>query len=332
MMSDQQAEFLMTEATVQRLRNEWKQKIDAEMAALRDEFDTRLQAAGQDNNAGWFVRRIEALERENLALRLERDRAIAQPDRTVQLSEAQIDALQHLKVQNEALVKELRQAQAKLDGFRQLLDGNELGDTSSDSVGPSGSKGSEESQFAIQSTVQSAVQPRAAKLSLTSSSTEDEPKDDGSGKQNGADQPRTPSTINGQGSGQVSRNSDPETAETQASEPIETRPKARGPKSGKAFHRAEAIFLGVKDWNRQNPTETFAINPGVLETVFHVHRQAAKDFFNAYQNELWEYHQEINVESPRWHNRGKDMDKLKEFVEERINGKQGMVSTRLGTV
>ena len=86
------------------------------------------------------------------------------------------------------------------------------------------------------------------------------------------------------------------------------------PKKGKAFKRAEAIFLAIKDWNEQNPTESFAINPGILETIFKVHRQAAKDFFNTYQNELWEYHQEIGVASPRWHNRGKDTAQLKAFV------------------
>jgi hypothetical protein len=43
-----------------------------------------------------------------------------------------------------------------------------------------------------------------------------------------------------------------------------------------------------------------------------------KDFFEGYQNELWEYHQEIGVESPKWHNRGKDTEKLREFVVEKM--------------
>jgi hypothetical protein len=90
----------------------------------------------------------------------------------------------------------------------------------------------------------------------------------------------------------------------------------RGPKAGKAFRRAENIFLAVKDWNRLHPDQSFAINPGVLETVFRVHRQAAKEFFKAYQNELSDYHQELGVDSPRWHNRGKDTQRLREFVEE----------------
>jgi hypothetical protein len=92
----------------------------------------------------------------------------------------------------------------------------------------------------------------------------------------------------------------------------------RGPKAGKAFMRAENIFCAVKDWNRLHPTEAFAINPGVMETVFKVHRQAVKEFFEAYQNELWDYHQELGVESPRWFNRGKDTSKLKTFVDGRI--------------
>jgi hypothetical protein len=45
-----------------------------------------------------------------------------------------------------------------------------------------------------------------------------------------------------------------------------------------------------------------------------------KNFFEAYQNELWEYHQDIRVESPKWHNRGKDTEKLRKFVEEIMMG------------
>ena len=78
------------------------------------------------------------------------------------------------------------------------------------------------------------------------------------------------------------------------------------------------MIIAEKDWNRENPFETFVLNPGLMETVFKVHRQAVKDFFEAYQNEMWEYHQEIGVESPKWHNRGKDTERLKAFVEGRV--------------
>jgi hypothetical protein len=95
-----------------------------------------------------------------------------------------------------------------------------------------------------------------------------------------------------------------------------------GGRKGAGYKRAEAVFLAVKHWNRQNPFETFVLNPGLLETVFRVHRLAEKDFFEAYQNELWEYHQEIGVESLKWHNRGKDMEKLRNFVVGQLKGQE----------
>jgi Telomere resolvase len=93
----------------------------------------------------------------------------------------------------------------------------------------------------------------------------------------------------------------------------------RGPKAGKAFRRAETIVLAIKDWNRLHPDQSFAINAGVMENVFRVHRQAVKEFFEGYQNELSVYHQELGVDSPRWHNRGKDTQKLKAFVDEWVS-------------
>ena len=114
----------------------------------------------------------------------------------------------------------------------------------------------------------------------------------------------------------------PQTKNSAIAEPVsklvEPVSKPRGPHPGKAFQRAETIVLAIKDWNRLHPSETFAINAGLLETVFRVHRQAVKTFLDAYQNELWEYHQDIGVESPRWHNRGKDTQKLKTYVTQSL--------------
>jgi hypothetical protein len=90
----------------------------------------------------------------------------------------------------------------------------------------------------------------------------------------------------------------------------------RGPKAGRAFQRAETIVLAIKDWNRIHPSEAFMINPGLMETVFKVHRQAVKEFFEVYRDDFSDYHQALGVESPRWHNRGKDTAKLREFVEQ----------------
>lgn len=303
-MTDQQADISTTEATLQRLRDDWKKELDAKMAVLRDEFEARLQAAGRDTNAGWFVRRIESLERENLALRLERDRAIAQSGRpSPHPSDLQSETLQQLRLKNESLMQDLRQAQAKLDGFRQLLTGDEPDGKLGKPGSPTESVKAEASNSSL-----GGQKPQTASVNVRP--------EDRSGSavadRETTSQAVTPAALNGQGASQPSPALVAQTTTGQG--------KSRGPKSGRAFQRAEAIVLGIKDWNRLNPLESFAINPGILETVFHIHRQAAKDFFSAYQNELWEYHQEINVESPRWHNRGKDMEKLKAFVEERLNG------------
>jgi hypothetical protein len=298
-MEDHYSGNSVAEATLKRLRDEWKIELDLKLAALRDEIESRLQRANQETNAGWFVRRIETLEQENLALRLERDRTIAQPDR---LPREGSDEIQRLKAQNDALERDLRQAQSKLDGFRQLLNGEDDAEQQT------------ESQTMVQLEVQSDPQTQSGGI----------PERDGSASRENLSKPLV-AAVSDVDLAITASAPDAETLRSAvqgqaARQPSEmtSQPKVRGPKSGRAFHRAEAIFLAVKDWNRLNPFETFAINPGVLETVFHVHRQAAKDFFSAYQNELWDYHQEINVESPRWHNRGKDMEKLKAFVDERL--------------
>lgn len=90
---------------------------------------------------------------------------------------------------------------------------------------------------------------------------------------------------------------------------------SRGRKPGKALERATHIFDAVREWNRLHPEETVAINPGLLETVFKIHRKAAKQFCEEYQNELWDYHQEIGVQTEHAHNRGKDVQQLWQFVQ-----------------
>jgi Telomere resolvase len=241
----------------------WRSKLDRRLEQMRAEFEAQIQELRQESNVGWFVRRVEGLERENLALRLERDRAITAAQKT---DDADIE---QLRGEKEAIALQLKQAQDKLDGFRRLLNGGNAEATTAES-------GDTEAQ-----------QEKAEVLAVA------EPK---------------LTAAKAEGARAIVSHSVGESAEV-------TMGVRRGPKKGRAFKRAEVIFLAIKDWNRQNPGETFVLNPGLLETVFKVHRQAVKDFFEAYQNELWEYHQEIGVESPQWHNRGKDTEKLRAFVE-----------------
>jgi Telomere resolvase len=263
----------MDKNEIQRLSDEVEQRV----AELRADIEMQLQEIRQENNVGWFVRRVESLERENLKLRLERDRAIAEAIR----DQSHSKEVGRLQAENEALALELKMAQETLTAFRRLLnDDTDL------------QKLEEEKP----------VEPKTARvvpLSFTESKAE---------KAYVIASP--PASTNGS----------TRSKETRQEEIVST----RGPKAGKAFRRAESIFLAIKDWNRLHPTESFAINPGVIETIFRIHRQAVKEFFEAYQNELWDYHQEIGVESPRWHNRGKDTQKLKEFVQERLAKEQSL--------
>ncbi|MGB8699689.1 MAG: hypothetical protein WCD18_09765, partial [Thermosynechococcaceae cyanobacterium] len=220
------------EGAIALVPSDWIAELDRQVECLRAEFVGQIEQLRQESDAGWFVRRMEGLERENRVLRLERDRAAA--------AGMDEDEVERLRAENRAIAQELRLVQDKLDAFRQLLDGGEAG------AEPIGERGAIVSQT------------------------------------------------------------------------VKAEAKSRGPVKGKAFNRAEAIVRAVKDWNRLYPSESFAISPGLLETVFGIHRRAAKEFFEAYQNELWDYHQEIGVDSPRWHNRGKDTEKLKKFVVGRI--------------
>lgn len=217
-----------SEPDLRQLRTEWQQTLTQKITALRSELETQLETQltqlRQTSNTDELISRIATLETENATL-----------------------------------TQNLKQAQDKLDRFRQLLNGT---DTPEIETQPDPD---------IEQTDQT-QQPKQPK------------------------QPKQPNSNN----------------EIAPDRPSQIKP--RGSHPGKAFQRAEAIVLAIKDWNRLYPSESFAINAGILETVFRVHRQAVKAFFEAYQNELWEYHQDIGVESPRWHNRGKDTQKLKVFV------------------
>jgi hypothetical protein len=263
----------MDKNEIQRLSDEVEQRV----AELRADIEMQLQEIRQENNVGWFVRRVESLERENLKLRLERDKAIAEAIR----DQSHSGEVGRLQAENEALALELKMAQETLTAFRRLLND----DTDLQKL--------EEEKPVEHKTA------RVVPLSFTESKAE---------KAYAIASP--PASTNGS----------TRSKETRQEEIVST----RGPKAGKAFRRAESIFLAIKDWNRLHPTESFAINPGVIETIFRIHRQAVKEFFEAYQNELWDYHQEIGVESPRWHNRGKDTQKLKEFVQERLAKEQSL--------
>jgi hypothetical protein len=256
------------DSDIQTLPDVWRSELDRQLRQLRAEFAEQLQGAKQEHSVGWFVRRIEVLEKENLKLRLDQEHAIAGKGALGHHDSAEVD---RLKAENMAITLELATAQDKLTAFRRLLNGDT---DQGQGIAKDAAKG-KAIQKHLQAEQVDTVRPQP---------------------QDTEDIPRPVGTTRGTTAG-----------------------VARGPKAGKAFKRAENIFLAVKDWNRLHPDQSFAINAGVMETIFRVHRQAVKEFFEAYQHELWEYHQEIGVESPKWHNRGKDTQRLREFVEDWVS-------------
>ncbi|HEY9826222.1 MAG TPA: protelomerase family protein [Stenomitos sp.] len=106
----------------QQVPPEWHSELERRLEQIRVEFDAQLQELRQESHAGWFVRRVERLERENLKLRLERNKALS-PEQKTNVAE-----IQRLKQENQAIALQLKQAQDKLDSFRRLLFGGEAGE------------------------------------------------------------------------------------------------------------------------------------------------------------------------------------------------------------
>ena len=95
--------------------------------------------------------------------------------------------------------------------------------------------------------------------------------------------------------------------------PPKTRKKA-GRKPGKAIARAKAIFETVQDWNHCHPNNTFAINPGFLESVFHINRKAAQQFCRNFKAEIQAHHQAVGIDRSTTHNRGRNTQDITKFV------------------
>jgi hypothetical protein len=106
---------------------------------------------------------------------------------------------------------------------------------------------------------------------------------------------------------------------TQELEPLATTaPKvvrATLPKERKAFNRAKAVFDALQRWNTAHPHDTFALTTALLEQGFGINRKAAKEFIDECSEQIAAHHAAIGVENDRTHNRGKDFNALKAFVE-----------------
>lgn len=105
---------------------------------------------------------------------------------------------------------------------------------------------------------------------------------------------------------------------TQKLEPLAAAPKvvrATPHKERKAFNRAKAVFESLQQWNTSHPQDTFALTAAVLEQGFGINRKAAKEFMDEWGEQVAAHHAAISVENDRTHNRGKNLDALKAFVD-----------------
>lgn len=76
--------------------------------------------ADQSRTLAWLTQEVELLRQQLTTLQTARDQAVAQLTATSQAH----NHVDQIRAENSRLVTELAQAQAKLDGFRQLLNGN----------------------------------------------------------------------------------------------------------------------------------------------------------------------------------------------------------------
>jgi hypothetical protein len=86
---------------------------------------------------------------------------------------------------------------------------------------------------------------------------------------------------------------------------------------GGALARAERIFKGIQQWNRQHPEEAFAITASFLETKFNINRSAAQRFCETHQAAIQKMHNRLEVEPGRakYFNRGKNIEAMVQFVD-----------------
>lgn len=85
---------------------------------------------------------------------------------------------------------------------------------------------------------------------------------------------------------------------------------------GGALARAERVFNGIQQWNRQHPEEAVAITASFLETKFNINRSAAQRFCETHRAAIQKMHDRLEVKPGRakYFNRGKNIEAMVQFV------------------
>ncbi|WP_242578257.1 protelomerase family protein [Chroococcus sp. FPU101] len=249
----------------------------------------------------WLTDEITSFRQRVQQLEIERDDLQSQLEQSL-LPHPQVDQLQS---ENDRLKSELEKANATLSVFRQLLNGND--DPPNE---PLGAKSEPKSSFGKENPKAAAV-PDPVQSSKVAVSL---------GKKLDKEGQSSKKMIN-YDTHELNKQDCPSLSmfnDSQLTRTSETTPKnRRKPRAdGGARQRAIAIFNALQQWNQLHPDYTFAMTPALLEVTFHIHRAAAHQFIEEFKEQIAQHHQTIGVTTLRTHNRGKDVEPFKAFVEQ----------------
>jgi hypothetical protein len=279
----------------------------------------------------WATQRIEALEQENAALRSAQSNAHPLPQLTAQLATAR-----HKLYQIQALLAEEQTSlpqqdnltepppSAPSDGAAPLVQtGAEPGQSASSILAAQPVASSLSSSPAVSPQglsaappPQTAAGPKSAAQEQTGRVVVTEPDKKGITKT----RKRTASTraipTKSSAPRQVSKTPTKRTRRRTTGQQSPGAGSAARTEGG-ALARAERIFKGIQQWNRQHPEEAFAITASFLETKFNINRSAAQRFCETHQAAIQKMHNRLEVEPGRakYFNRGKNIEAMVQFVD-----------------
>jgi hypothetical protein len=279
----------------------------------------------------WATQRIEALEQENAALRSAQSNAHPLPQLTAQLATAH-----HKLYQIQALLAEEQTPlpqqdnltgpppSAPSDGAAPLIQtGAEPGQSASSILAAQPVASSLSSSPAVSPQglsaappPQTAAGPKSAAQEQTGRGVVTEPDKKGITKT----RKRTASTratpTKSSAPRQVSKTPTKRTRRRTTGQQSPGAGSAARTEGG-ALARAERIFKGIQQWNRQHPEEAFAITASFLETKFNINRSAAQHFCETHQAAIQKMHNRLEVEPGRakYFNRGKNIEAMVQFVD-----------------
>ena len=272
----------------------------------------------------WATQRIEALEQENAALRAAQDDAHHLPQLAAQLATARhkLHQIQALLVEEQTPlpqngVSAVPPLSVPMSGVGSLIqDGAELGESGSPTLAPQPMEPSlSSSPAASPQGLRPAPAPKAAAGHKQKPAAQK--KQTGRAVAPEPDQNRTSKARKKTAPRQAAKTPTKRTRRrTTAGQSPGSGASSAARTGGGALARAEQIFKGIQQWNRQHPEEAFAITASFLETKFNINRSAAQRFCETHRAAIKRMHDRLEVEPGRakYFNRGKNIAAMVQFV------------------